>query len=102
MSFTINMHARAMAELDAIHDSLSAYSETAADRTYALIKDGILGLSDFPRRYAIAPESERSSIEVRHLIIGNYRVLYSIIGATVSVWRVVHGARRAIDPIDLY
>jgi plasmid stabilization system protein ParE len=35
-------------------------------------------LQDFPARCAIAPESEESSREIRHLIYGAYRVLFMI------------------------
>ncbi len=102
MTYEIELHPRAIADLDAIEQALSAYSEQTARRTYGLLKDGILSLGDFPRRFALAPESARAAIEVRHLIIGNYRVLYSIIGTKVRVARVVHAAQRAIDPMELF
>ena len=44
MSFALTVHPRAAAELDAIHESLSAYSEITADRTYSSIKEAIFGL----------------------------------------------------------
>ncbi len=102
MKYEIDIRPRATADLDEIQENLSAYSEETANRTYTLIKDGILSLTDFPRRFALAPESARADIEIRHLIIGNYRVLYSIIGPKVRIARVVHAARRAIDPIELF
>jgi plasmid stabilization system protein ParE len=102
MSFVIDMRPAALADLNNIQGSLSAYSEQTADRTYALIKDGILSLEDFPRRFALAPESSRATIEIRHLVIGNYRVIYTIAYEAVRVLRIVHAAQKPLDPKELY
>ncbi len=57
-------------------------------------------LIPFPRRCPIAREAERAGIEVRALIHGRYRVLYTILDADadgqedtvrILLW---HGARR--------
>jgi plasmid stabilization system protein ParE len=101
MSFIIDMRAAAVADLNGIQDFLSAYSEQTANRTYALIKDGILGLEDFPRRFALAPESQGATIEVRHVIVGHYRILFTVFGETVRILRVVHAAQQTLDPKDL-
>jgi plasmid stabilization system protein ParE len=101
MKFDIDIHPRAVSDLEEIVSYIGAYSSDAADRTYLLIKHGIVSLSDFPRRCAKAPESSRTSLELRHLIIGNYRVLYSIIGNKVHVWRIVHAAQ-TINPAELF
>jgi plasmid stabilization system protein ParE len=101
MTYIIDFIPRADADLDAVHESLSAYSERTADKTVLLIKDAILSLSDFPRRFAVAPESLGASIEIRHLVVGNYRVLYQIIGDKVQVMRIVHAAQDTLKPIDL-
>ena len=101
MTFQIHIQGNAVVDLESIHEYLSAYSQDAAERTYASVKQAILGLAEFPRRYAVAPESARASVEIRHLIVGNYRILYSIIGETVTVRRVVHAAKDLMDPMEL-
>ena len=42
-------------------------------------------LGSFPERCPKAPESQYFEFEVRHLIIGNYRILFRIIGDTVAI-----------------
>jgi len=101
MIFHINISATAVADLEAIHEYLSAFSADAADRNYAAIKEAALGLREFPRRYALAPESPKSTVELRNLTVGNYRIIYSIIMESVNVWRVVHVARKELSPFEL-
>ena len=101
MRYVVQPTPRTTADLNGIYDSLSEYSEPAAERTCDLIKDGIRGLADFPRRYAIARESAGSSVEIRQLIVGNYRVLYQIVMGQVMVMRIVHASQETLRPMDL-
>ncbi|HKQ49582.1 MAG TPA: type II toxin-antitoxin system RelE/ParE family toxin [Phycisphaerae bacterium] len=64
------------------------------------IEDAILSLKEVPERCPLAPESEEFNVAIRHLVIGNYRVLFTIRGDEVHVLHVRHGARRPIDPLD--
>jgi len=50
-------------------------------------------LSYLPYRYAVVPEAESIDRPWRHLIFGNYRIIYRVDGKRVSILRVVHGAR---------
>ena len=86
MTFEIHVYPRAVYDLDRIHDYLSDYSIAAADHTCDLIQHAIFELRGFPRRYAQAPESRHCSIELRHLIVGNYRVIFTplVIGSYVK------------------
>ena len=61
----------------------------------------ITTLKELPRRCALAPESEVFAAEVRQLLYGNYRILFTILDAdadgeeeTVRILHVRHGARR--------
>ena len=101
MNFTVIVLPGATADLEAIHESLSVYSEGTADRTCDLIERAVLGLTEFPRRFAVARESKGSSIEIRQMIVGNYRVLYHIIGDKVRVMRIIHASRGTLRPMDL-
>jgi plasmid stabilization system protein ParE len=102
MRFKIDVHPQAVSELEGIHAYLSEFSSDAADRTFLLLKHGIVSLSDFPRRCPQAPESVGASVEIRHLVVGNYRILFSIIGQTVHIWRVRHGAQDHLDPGEIF
>ena len=51
-------------------------------------------LERMPASFALAPENQDTTIEVRQLLYGRYRILYTIRGSTVFVLTVRHGARR--------
>jgi plasmid stabilization system protein ParE len=58
-------------------------------------------LAELPRRCPIAPESEAFGIEVRQLMYGDYRILFTIDGDTVRILRFRHGARGPLEPDEL-
>ena len=45
-------------------------------------------LSKMPKGFPIAPESQEFDIEVRHFVVGRYRILFTIGGSEVLVLRV--------------
>ena len=45
-------------------------------------------LASMPLACPLAPESEQLSISVRHLIVGRYRVLFTVKGKTVTILHV--------------
>lgn len=100
MTFKVHITARAVVELERIHDELSAYSAAVADRTVDLIKQSILEISQFPRPYVLAPEAESATIERRHMVVGNHRVLYTIQDDAVRIYTIVHTSQRSVNPKD--
>jgi plasmid stabilization system protein ParE len=101
MTYRIHVNAAAIADMQAIHAYLDESSPKAAQRLLGLFEASIEALADFPKRYPVAPESSRSSTEIRHLPVGNYRILYIIIGETVQVLRIRHSAQPPMDPKNL-
>ena len=63
------------------------------------VEKSIQSLANMPSRCPLAPEYRKkgSKDEVRHLIVGDrihtYRIIYVIRDETVTVLRVIHGAR---------
>ena len=64
-------------------------------------------LSMFPRRCPLAPENEAFNVEVRQLLYGAYRVLYTLIDSdgdgendTARILHVRHGARQYLHQQD--
>jgi len=47
-----------------------------------------------PQRCAKIPEKVESPYEYRHLIVKRYRIIFSILGDTVWVLRIIHDARQ--------
>ena len=50
-------------------------------------------LERFPERCPPAPENELLGADYRHLLYGNYRTIFKIVGSRVIILRVLHGAR---------
>ena len=93
MKFRVNVQAQAINDLEELHEGLAQFSDSAAARLLQLLEKSLDSLADFPKRHPIAPESTNSAIEIRNMLVGNYRVLFTIIGGTVNILRVRHAAR---------
>lgn len=72
---------------------ISEQSEGAALRWYEGLLKAFRSLEKNPLRCPLAPESAFFEEEIRQLIYGKYRVLFTVEGETVFVLRVRHGAR---------
>ena len=57
-------------------------------------------LENFPALCPLAPESKTHGREIRHLLFGKYRILFSIEDETVYVLRVRHQAQDVLSPDD--
>ncbi|MBI3418783.1 MAG: type II toxin-antitoxin system RelE/ParE family toxin [Proteobacteria bacterium] len=53
-------------------------------------------LKTYAKRCPLAPENGRRGFEIRHLIYGNYRILFTITARTVTVLEIRHGARQPL------
>lgn len=71
-----------------------AQDEPAAATAFVLHLEGQIDtLERFPERCPRIPESPLLGAAYRHLIIGNYRAIFKIVGDRVVLMRVLHGAR---------
>ncbi len=94
--YQVLIHEEAEADLAEAYGHIAKdSSETAAQWRTGLLQKA-KSLRRFPLRCHLAPEAEILGREVRHLIHGNYRVLFVIEGNTVTVLHIRHGARLAI------
>jgi toxin ParE1/3/4 len=83
------------AEIDIreIYLYVSKDNELSALNLVEELKNQIKTLETFPLRCAVIPESQELGIEYRHLIYGNYRTIFKMVGSRVIIMRIVHGAR---------
>ena len=58
-------------------------------------------LERMPESFTLAPENQDASIEVRQLLYGRYRILYTMRAATAFVLTVRHGARQFMRAEEL-
>lgn len=75
-----------------------AHSPDYPETWYDSIIQAIFGLSDFPFSFALAPENNEFEEEVRHRIVGSYRVLFTVKDDCVSVLHVRHGRQDVLRP----
>lgn len=89
---------------DALSDARSAYiwiyeqSPDAADQWYEGLWAAVGSLENNPLRCPLAPENSFFEDEIRQLIFGRYRILFTLFDDSVIVIRVLHGARNYVLP----
>jgi toxin ParE1/3/4 len=89
----VEISTRAERELQGIKDRIARDSAQRASAFVVEITNLILGLEIFPLRGSTVPERPLAKQGYRHLVHGEYRVIYGIEDGVVWVVRVIHGAR---------
>lgn len=87
------MLSRAQRQIDKIHDAIARHAPMAADAWLDEMIAAIESLSEMPARCPTAPESRPPRLIVRHLILGNYRILFTIRDRYVRVLGIRHSSR---------
>ena len=57
------------------------------------LEEQIGTLERFAERCPLVPENELLGAAYRHLLYGNYRTIFKMVGSRVIILRVLHGAR---------
>jgi plasmid stabilization system protein ParE len=102
MAHNIQITPEAEGDIRAIGDFIvSQHAPEAAQRFVQSLRRRIESLRTFPEGYGVAPEAEAVGVELRQMMHGLYRVLYTVEGDTVTIHAVRHGARRPLRPDEL-
>jgi toxin ParE1/3/4 len=80
-------------DLAEIFDYISADSPEAAASFIVTIEEKVVSLVSMPERVPMIPENNLLGTNYRHLIYGNYRIIFRIQEDSVLVLRIIHGAR---------
>jgi len=92
MTFPVRFLAAADRDAAAIYARITEAAPIHGPIWYQRLIATIESLQASPRRCALAPENDRVSVEVRHLLFGRkphiYRVLFTIVGDTVFILRI--------------
>lgn len=80
-------------DLDEIWNHIAFDSINNAINFINQIEEKIYSLEQFPDRGPLIPENKIIGGEYRHLIHGEYRVIYKVIHNNVFVLRIIHGSR---------
>jgi plasmid stabilization system protein ParE len=102
MAHKVVITPEAEGDLRSIGDFIAAqHAAEAARRFVQSIRRRIAALRTFPEGYGLAPEAQAVGVELRQLIHGMYRVLYTVDSTTVTIHAVRHGARRPLRQEEL-
>ncbi|MDP1989972.1 MAG: type II toxin-antitoxin system RelE/ParE family toxin [Syntrophales bacterium] len=91
--YRVDITASAEADLAEIWDYIAQDNPDSATAFILRLEEQIGTLEGFPDRCPLVPENEFLGTAYRHLLFGNYRTVFKIIGARVIILRVIHGAR---------
>lgn len=98
MTYRILYTATARADLASQIAYIAEHSLQAAVRWYDGCLDAIESLRSMAERRPVAPEAEAFDREIRQLLYHSHRILFEIIGDTVYVLHIRHGARLPRHP----
>lgn len=104
--FAINIDPDALEDIRHIARDISQrVSPSSAARWQHRIISKIQTLASLPERYPMADEAVELGLDLRFMIFGRkrqrYRILYTIDGQTVNVYRVRHAAQDYLKPGDI-
>lgn len=90
--YRVNIKPTAEKDLEQRYLQIAEESPENALRWYLGLIEAIEQLDVMVERCPIAPEDTDLQLGIRHLIVGNYRVLYWINGYQVDVLHIRHSA----------
>ncbi len=93
-SFRVEIAGRAENDLLGTHDFIAQDKKKAARKWLRGALAACRSLRTMPYRCERIPEGEALGVEDRHLLFGNYRIIFRIQKSRVRVLRVIHGARQ--------
>jgi plasmid stabilization system protein ParE len=101
MSYRIEIQPEAENEIEEAYQWIFEQSPENARRWRQRLLEKIRTLAHNPQRCPLAHENDHFPQEIRELLYGKrrgvYRILFTIVGETVSILHVRHAARRFLD-----
>jgi toxin ParE1/3/4 len=91
--FRVDITETAEADVAEIWEYIAQDKPDAATAFVLRLEEQIGTLERFPERCPLVPENELLGTAYRHLLYGNYRTIFKIVGSRVIILRVLHGAR---------
>jgi plasmid stabilization system protein ParE len=91
--FRVRIARAAERDIEAIWSFIAQDSPEEADKFIRRIEERADTLERFPERCPLIAENLLLGTRYRHLLYGNYRIIFRVAGKTVYVLRVIHGAR---------
>ena len=101
MELKVEISPGAFQDIDEIVAYIHANAPLNAARWHTQLFEKLEKFGTFPRGYPLAPENEYCDFEVRQLVFGRYRILFTVDDECVYVLTVRHGARQFMGSEDL-
>ena len=98
MRYRVELSPDAERELKSTQLYLRERAPHYAPAWVAEMRHAVLSLREMPQRCALAPESNLFEAEIRQLLQGSHRILFTIAGRTVRVLHIRHASQRPLDP----
>ncbi|MCK4559885.1 MAG: type II toxin-antitoxin system RelE/ParE family toxin [Calditrichia bacterium] len=92
-NYNVNITKTAEIDIEEIWQYISQDSIPNAKKFIRSLEGKIHTLENFPQRCPVIPESDLLGLKYRHLIIGNFRIIFKLKKNIVYVMRAVHSAR---------
>lgn len=94
--YRVLIHPQAEIELEAAYRYIAGDSPERAARWRKQILKKAQSLETFPDRCHKAREAKLVAADLRHLVVGNYRIIFLIEAEVVTVLHIRHAARLAV------
>src|SRR5215210_3553903 len=101
MSLKVLLSPQVKQDIEAAYLHIRADAPETARRWRIRLLELIRTLSNFPELHEIATEARDVGVELRQMLYGNYRILYTVDAVAVRVHALRHGARRPLRPDEL-
>jgi plasmid stabilization system protein ParE len=97
MAWRVEFSKRAEIDVDDVFAYIRADSLRNAVRWRERLERKLSLLTEMPEIFGLAPENHDTQTEVRQLLFGQYRVLYTVRADRVLILTVRHGARQFLS-----
>ena len=101
MKYRLLITDRALDDLRCIRDYIAHDSADRAAKFLEKLLDRLDALEQFPHGFALAREDDLVPYELRQFVYRPYRILYRVVGGTVEILHVRHGARGGASKREL-
>lgn len=93
MNYRVVVTPGAEEDLDDLFRYIALDNPAAAHKFVEGLRRRLKTLASMPKRCPRAPEDGLDGLEIRHLVYGQYRIVFGIDDRTVVILQVLHGAR---------
>jgi plasmid stabilization system protein ParE len=101
MAYRVEVSRRAERDIEEAFDYIDSRAPLNAIRWREALQRRLQALGTNPDGFGFAPEDEVAKANVRQLLYGRYRILYTVREDTVFVITVRHGARLFLTGDDI-